>query len=505
MLEPDIVSNIFKYLLVDEVQDCRSTEHEIIEIFVENNINVTIIGDINQSIYGFRGGRPQLFENFPARFPSTTILKLCENFRSTQQILDLANSLVESSSSALSAPMITSTDKSGSVPELFMFENDLAECSQIVAKIQKFISDSVPMSEIAVLYRTNNVPLLLEFHLALGQIPFKRGGNRKGESFFNFIHCILHLANSFVSPPVFKQMLAFFGVSTSQRNFIASGLGSQIDLAKIKISNSIDGTIQSSICKLVSLVKKTESVKDIFAKLAEFVVKNCTENAKPKILDKVYSSFIDLVPTLTALTSVFDGLVAADNRNQDGIILSTIHGAKGLEFEKVIVQNVSEWYFPLQIQQYKNQRLLEEHILEELRILYVGVTRAKTELILTSTAYDRTKISRFLNEAITESKLKVNESRKSRNSFFFKQRGPAMLSPHAQFLSAQNEEKYPSEVEKKEYVKEDESQFRVDRKPVVFNADDSEHFERIMRANEQHKSLKRRVSLRDKIQSRKKK
>ncbi|MFA5062383.1 MAG: UvrD-helicase domain-containing protein [Patescibacteria group bacterium] len=388
----------FKYILVDEYQDTNKIQAEIIKKLAGVHKNILVVGDDAQSIYSFRAADIQNILQFEKDYPNAKIFKLETNYRSSQEILDLANGVIANNLRQYKKKLKT-LSQSGLKPALHPQMDAESEAQFIVQKISESIDQGLPEKEIAVLFRAAHHSQMLEMELVKAGIPYDyRGGLR----FFERAHI--------------KDVLAYLRVMNNLAD----------TAAWMRILMKEEGIGPSATAKLVEYIKKIADVDEIknigseilgerakqgwynFTRIWEAMLE--TPKHPVKLIETIMSSpykdyleaeYIDSkdriedieqlkifankykdLEEFLAESSLQEGFnknaLGKFSKNQDKIVLSTIHQAKGLEWAEVFLINLSGGAFP-------NDRALREAggLEEERRLFYVAITRAKKHLFLT--------------------------------------------------------------------------------------------------------------------------
>ncbi len=426
------VGQRFEFLMVDEYQDTNSLQGEIIKYMAERHQNVMVVGDDSQSIYGFRGADYRNIFEFPKIFKNTKIIKLEENYRSTQPILDLANAVISNARIKYTKVLYTKK-KEGEKPIVF-YARDEAESSKFVAdRILELTEKGIKLSQIAVLFRSAFHSFDLEVELAKRDIPFVKFGGMK----------LLESAHV-------KDFLSILKISTNPLDFLSwnrvllllEGIGPR---TAEKIINKLKGSTQllfdpSTIISQFSSLKELQKFalllkelqkqgeKTLFEKLSaiwEFyepifqrVYYEDYHRREKDIegliaLSQKYESAEEFLADL-ALEPVETDEVEKKFDKEEYLTLSTVHSAKGLEWHTVFVISLVDGRFP---SSYSINN--EEELEEERRLFYVAITRARERLylIVPTTVYVPgegkvlAKPSRFLKE-IPPSLMKVYSEEK---------------------------------------------------------------------------------------------
>jgi len=394
---PNITNKLtktFKYILVDEYQDTNHIQANIIKYLSTNHGNVLVVGDDAQSIYSFRAADIKNILSFPNIFPDTKIFRLETNYRSAPEILKLANNSIQHNTKQFSKELKTikpSNDK----PIVASLMNTEQQAEFITQRILELNDEGLSLKEIAVLVRADYHSLELELQLNKKSISYiKRGGIR----FFEQAHL--------------KDMIAFLKIIHNPQNEIAwtrilllqpnigrvsvshitNHLAGKSLEAIIKGDNRLSAKAQQSWQDLQELFNKILKIdQNNIAQILEIILeKNYSAYAKtnfenaPKRIEDIEQliNFADKYQTLenflsdVTLSETFQA-TNTNNIEEDSIVLSTIHQAKGLEWHTVFVLHLASGQFP------HNRSMSDRaEFEEERRLFYVAVTRAKQKLYL---------------------------------------------------------------------------------------------------------------------------
>ncbi|MCL2844221.1 MAG: UvrD-helicase domain-containing protein [Chitinivibrionia bacterium] len=396
--------NYFKFILVDEYQDTNHVQFLLIQLLSGGKTPVFAVGDDDQSIYSWRGAQIENILNFEHHFPNAKKFKLEQNYRSTEQILNFANTMIGASVKKRSGKELWTNKKDGSNVKVYNYSSDLMEAQRVCNEIVSAIAKGHSPSEIAVLYRTNAQSRLFEQHLQ-GKAPYVVVG---GMSFYERkeIKDILAYLKFLVNPQDDVSLLRILNVpargigATSQEKivvaareigvscgeFIVSG-GAQTllrakaadgvnDLRKIIINlrenmeklsakDLITEVLEQTNYIKILLEEKTEEANDRAENVKELV--NAVSFWQMKNEEGNIADFIEEI-TLSSAIDEAEGTAEAVN-------LMTFHTAKGLEFDKVFLVGVEDDILPSGMSRDDSQKMDEE-----CRLFYVGITRARKEL-----------------------------------------------------------------------------------------------------------------------------
>jgi len=402
------LSRTYRYLMVDEYQDTNRLQAEIVRGLAVAHDNVMAVGDDSQSIYSFRGATFRNIMEFPDLFPGTRIIKLEENYRSTQPILDLANAVIERAAEK-HTKILQAVRGDGRPPSLAQCADEQAQSRFVTQRILELREEGVPLDEIAVLFRSSFHSFDLELELRRADLPFvKRGG-------FKFIEtahvkdALAHLrivANPRDAVSWHRVLLLLDGVGPKTADDVFKHLGdaSTVEAVTERLgSYPRRGAYTKDLARLAGLL--AEIAPDEMApgeKVARVVgfytpmLRQIYREDFPK-REKDLEHFVTIAGRYRSLASLLSdmaleppndsvGDVLAANVEEGLLTLSTIHSAKGLEWHTVFVIWLVDGRFP----SYMNLHDGDE-VEEERRLLYVAVTRAKDNLYLSYAIdiYDR--------------------------------------------------------------------------------------------------------------------
>lgn len=410
-------NNLFKFIHVDEFQDTSIIQSEILKKIKTKENNLFIVGDVDQSIYTWRGATIENILNVTEDYEDVQTIKLEQNYRSTQNILDAANKLIKNNKKRFEKNLWTE-NKKGLDISYYSVNTNIDEANVIVREINSIADYGGLYSDFAVLYRYNYQSRKVEEKLIKNKIPYKIYG---GIRFYERMEI--------------KDMLAYLRVFINQKDNIS--LQRIINVPKRKVGDkSLEKYLKFSKDNNISLY---ESIKEIGSKnLQDFI--SLIEDYKDIIHEKDSNIFLQrfklffkalnyeeylltlddkfkVEDRLQNIEELIEGLIQEIEQNNDlidyineislfkdgqeqtddEVILSTIHGVKGLEFENVFIIGMVNNKFP------KEQSLYDEDEMEEeRRLAYVGITRAKKQLTLLNYNYDfkyeQQKPSIFLEE-----------------------------------------------------------------------------------------------------------
>ncbi len=409
--------DFFQYILVDEYQDTNNLQEELTGFLVKNG-NLFCVGDDWQAIYGFRGSNVNNFLSFSDKYKNATIFRLEQNYRSADEIVKLANELIEYNQKKMTKTCFSK--KRGGVVEIHEFFDESQEALWVCKKIVALLQLGLKTSDIGVLYRTKFCSLAFEKIFRLNNIPYKMMG---AKGFFERKE-ILDI-NSYLISAIFpKDDVSFERILNTPKRGIGPAM-----LKRINAARTGDMSIQEAARKIVSqrvmTPKVHKALKNLITLLDEIKNMPPEEAVKAILSECSYMDYLrryakagsmdftsraenikQLIYTASFHSSLEDYLEEAAIINEDreddgekddkGVRLSTIHASKGLEYPAVFIVGCEENLFP-HFKSIDTQAKLQE----ERRLMYVAMTRAEKYLYLTWADFRRNQYnerSRFLDE-----------------------------------------------------------------------------------------------------------
>lgn len=431
----------FHYIMVDEYQDTNTAQFELIRLLASGRENLCVVGDDDQSIYKFRGANIYNILNFELHYPGAKVIKLEQNYRSTGNILNAANAVIKNNQGRKAKTLWTS-EEDGEKIKFEQFDSAYEEATFIATDICRMVrSGSRHYNDCAVLYRTNAQSRLIEEKLIYEGIPYKIVGGI-----------------NFYSRKEIKDILAYLKtidngqddlaveriINVPKRGIGAASIAKVTEYARDNGLSFYEGLKKADVIPgLGAAAKKIKPFTDLIESLragevqyisdiVEVILEETgyvseleaegTDEAKARIenIDELMSKCVTYQqeaesPTLSgfleevALVADIDSLDDSD----DIVVLMTLHGAKGLEFNRVYMAGMEDGLFP-GYNAIMDENGSDSELEEERRLCYVGITRAREELILTSAKMRMirgetqfSKISRFVKE-IPETLIKGN-------------------------------------------------------------------------------------------------
>lgn len=387
------VQNRYQYILVDEFQDINFLQYNIIKLMAGKNQNITVVGDDDQSIYRFRGARPEIMLGFERDFRNVSKVFLDINFRSTTQIVDASTKLISFNSKRF-PKTFKANNGSGAPVSVIEFKNPFAEVNSIIKDIKEYIKAEQDINNIAVLYRTNLSPRLLIERMMKNNIPF------------TIRDSIPNLFEHWVSKDIISYIKLAINsgnkndllrISNKPNRYISRD---SLSLSKANIETLFDYYDDKNymIKRIIELREHLRTIKNLKPATAlryirnvvgydEYIEEYCDMNGLES--DDCYTVLGDLENSASEFNTFSDWFVhmeeykeelieARKKSNEDdiGVRLMTFHSSKGLEFDIVYIIDVNEGSVP-----YKKAKGADE-IEEERRMFYVAMTRARHKLFI---------------------------------------------------------------------------------------------------------------------------
>ena len=418
------LSDAYRYIMIDEYQDTNVIQAELVRLFAATHQNVMAVGDDAQSVYSFRGANFRNIMDFPALFPETGIIKLEENYRSLQGILDLANEVISRASEKYTKVLFT--ERRGQFrPMLVRAADEHMQSRFIAQRILELREEGIGLGEIAVLFRSSFHSFDLELELQRRDIPFvKRGG-------FKFIETahvkdvLAHLrvvANPTDAVSWMRALVLVDGVGTRSAERLVEAIihAERPEEELPRRAGALGARAQKALAGcgvLAALIAKLRAGQrrpaDQLADVVEYylpIMREAYRDDYPK-RERDLEHFQDLAERHRSLESMLAdmaleppndsiGDVLAVDPEEGYLTLSTIHSAKGLEWRVAFLIWVADGRFP------GPMSVRPEELEEERRLMYVAITRARDELYLTYPIYmmDRSlgyvmgRASRFIDD-----------------------------------------------------------------------------------------------------------
>ena len=404
--------NKFQHILIDEFQDINKVQYEIIRMLAGKGDHLFIVGDDDQSIYRFRGARPEIMLGFEKDYPEAKKVILNTNYRCSEEIVESAEHLISHNTKRF--PKNMQAARGSKVPITFRNLKDAGEeCTDILKGIRFYHKKGIPLEEMAVIFRTNTQPRLLVGRLMEYNIPFQMRDVIPNI----FDHWIARNILTYIKLAMGnRDRKLFLQVMNRPKRYISRSMITepQVDLKKLKQQTFGKKWLYEKIDKLemdLYLLRKMEpyaaiqyirngiGYEDYMNEYAQFrrmnpddleeVLNQIQESAKE------YHSFEEWFAYIESYGEELRKQMEAGRQQKSGVTLTTMHSSKGLEYEVVFVMDINEGVTP------HKKAVKEADLEEERRLFYVAVTRAKTYLFLYSVKelYQKdAQISRYIGE-----------------------------------------------------------------------------------------------------------
>ena len=332
----------YKHFVVDEYQDVSPLQQRLLDLWLGRRRQLCVVGDVSQTIYSFTGATPAFLTGFTTRYEGARTVRLSRDYRSTPQVVSLANQVLSRSrrGGGLHLPAgaveLVAQRPSGPAVRFETYDDDIAEAEGAVAQVRRLQAAGVPLSEIAILYRTNSQSEVFEQALAGAQIGYLVRG---GERFFE-------------REEVKRAMAVILGAARTEKATLTGDLGQD---ARTVLSR--EGWSEEPPAPRGAVRERWDALNALVALADEMA------QTRGADLDAFHTELRERADAQNAPTV-------------EGVTLSSLHAAKGLEWDAVILAGVCEGLLPISLAE--GQAAIEE----ERRLLYVGVTRAREHLII---------------------------------------------------------------------------------------------------------------------------
>ncbi len=394
-------SQRYRYIMIDEYQETNELQYKLVKKLCSAHNNICVVGDDDQSIYGWRGANIKNILEFSDQFKNTKVIKLEKNYRSTKQILKIANELIEHNRGRL-GKKLESTKGNGKDIEFIDSENETMEANIIANRIKKLMDKGVSPNKIAILYRINALSRSIEEGLNRNSIPYKMVGGIKFyeraeiKDLISYLRVIANPNDDFsfkriINKPkrgigkvtidrivkaAYENKQSIYELLSSNFNEIKTIIKSKKSLTEIKnfIKNlkKLSKSLEKSTYDFIDLLEETFHIKEYYFNMPESLDKVAN-------IDEFYGLFRDFIisnPDANIDDFLNDITLQSDQDQIDNesISIMSIHASKGLEFDYLFVIGLEEGFFPITGE--------GSDIEEERRLGYVAFTRAKKELTL---------------------------------------------------------------------------------------------------------------------------
>ncbi len=402
----------FRYILIDEFQDINQIQYDTIRLLAAPKNNLFIVGDDDQSIYRFRGARPEIMLNFSKDYPEAKQILLGENYRSTENIIRAAGKVIRNNTSRFPKDIRGVREKGGPI-ELHGFVNQSQENQYLLKKIQEYREQGYSYQDLAVLFRTNTGARLVVEKLMEYNIPFQMrdsmpnlyehwitkdiltyiamaGGSRKRQDFLKVMN----------RPKRYLSRDALEGNEVSFQALRREYLDKDWMLDRIdKFENDLTAIGRMKPFAAINYIRNAVGYEQYLKEYAEF--RRIKEEELLEVLNelqeasKSFQNYEDWFRHMEEYQEAFKEQSRQRETAEESVTLTTLHSSKGLEFPVVFIVDANEGIIP------HRKAVLQADLEEERRMFYVGMTRAKERLHLyyTKERYGKTQsMSRFLEE-----------------------------------------------------------------------------------------------------------
>jgi DNA helicase-2/ATP-dependent DNA helicase PcrA len=402
------MQNRFDFVMVDEFQDTNLTQMHLIDKLIAAHKNIAVVGDDDQSIYGWRGAQIRNILDFPKRYKSCRVIKLERNYRSTGKILDMANSIIAANKDRHSKVLRTGTNSPGQLPELFVYENEEMEVDQIVTELRRLKEQGVRWQDMAILYRSNSQGGLMEGGLRRNEVPYKLTG---GTALFDRKEAKDALA--FIRSSLHPTEISFRRIINLPPRGIGEVTIEHIENEKADVAFHQKARIwaktnpeENAAVSIMNVFEMLEEIKNKLIHAPEDAEEVLTSELRrigyrdyvnqsyrdPQVAERRWTSVMILgrilkgmfeksgrnlatLENFVELMELRDPISESNDEGKDEVQMMTLHACKGLEFPYVYLLGLEEDLLP--------HAKLGQDVDEERRLFYVGVTRAKKHLVLT--------------------------------------------------------------------------------------------------------------------------
>ncbi len=463
----------FRYVFVDEYQDTNNSQSMLVNLLAQGHENICVVGDDDQSIYKFRGANIHNILNFEKDFPGAKLIKLEQNYRSTQIILDAANAVIANNQGRKGKNLWTQNGE-GKLIDLYRADNEYDEAEFIANQIKNALSDGATYSDCAILYRTNIQSRVIETTLSGHGIPYRvlaglRFYDRKEvKDALAYLRLMQNPSDNISLIRVVNEPSRKIGATTLEKVSEYANQNGMSMFDAMERANEIPEFVRlaEKVQEFVKIIRRIKSLSEgkrpaeiieIMLQesgyLAMLEAEDSVENqTRIDNLNELLSAAAEYErneeePTLSGFLELSALVSDVDNYDQDvnSVVLMTLHSAKGLEFPRVFLCGMEEGLFP------SIRSMTDDEIEEERRLCYVGITRAKEQLFISHAGYRNkygsggyTMPSRFLEEipmecvnALVKEPIRMTEKPAQKRDYKFYDDTQSLLSA----LSKEKEQK----------------------------------------------------------------
>ena len=424
----------FKYILIDEYQDTNEVQYKLVKLLSKKYLNLFVVGDPSQSIYAFRGANYQNILNFEKDFKGCTVIKLPQNYRSTQTILDAANEVISHNKQRKDLDLFSDLGQGVKIKYIRTF-NDSMENKRVVDEIQKLCEEGYNRKDMAIFYRTNAQSRSIEDALVKDNMNYKVFGSfyfykrKEIKDLLAYLKLIANPSDDVSLERVINEPKRKIGDKTIENlrekagslnisMFEAIDSGKELEFKNLilnLIEISKDTSITGLIDKTLELSKMKETYENDKSLESDIRLENLMEFRSVSETYEKETGNVNLSDFLMEVSLVSDA--AEYSLDADAVTLMTVHSAKGLEFKIVFIIGLEENIMPISKALYDDEELEEER-----RLMYVAITRAKEKLYLLNAGrrmlYGNMQMnppSRFISE-ISDNLLDKEEAKNEMHS-----------------------------------------------------------------------------------------
>ncbi len=403
----EFYNDLFQYILVDEFQDTNNVQYQLVKLLVGNNKNLFIVGDEDQSIYAFRGANIENINKFKKDFPDYHLVLLEQNYRSTNNILEAANKIIKHNTTRIPKNLFSEKGK-GELITHYKGVTARDEVEYVAMTILSMVRKGYEYNDFAILYRANATSRMFEDVFLQKRIPYRIFGNtsffkrKEIKDFTAYLRFILNFGDVFSFMRVITNPKRGIGGVTLEKlvNFAADkglSLEGAIDLSHDILSKTVSNKLKEFMDMMKDFYEKLTALP--FGDFVDYVLEKSGYIEMLKKDDKGdvrYENLMEFKTILAENEEIYGDLskeemlmfllediaLKSEETKEDvenGVTMMTLHAAKGLEFRVVFIVTVEMGMFPL-ARSFGSKKEFEE----ERRLMYVGVTRAKEKLFLTS-------------------------------------------------------------------------------------------------------------------------
>ena len=392
-------STKYRYIMVDEYQDTNELQFQILQKLCTTHENIAVVGDDDQSIYAWRGAKIENILNFQKQFHNVKLVKLEQNYRSTNSILEAANSLIEHNKKRLGKTLIC-TKETGQDIELLQSYDEKDESQKVCVAIKGLLKEGIKPSEIAILYRVNALSRALEEALMKAQLPFKiLSGMRFYEraeikDIIAYLRFLLNHNDDFSLKRIINKPKRAFGETSFKK---LQSKAKELNLPLFETLCALQGTkffsakLDKEMATFTNAIMQLSQIDDLrllldeferLIKLKDFYKDSTDGDERVRNIDEFYANVKERadkgeIASINELLNEISLQSEQDEVEGECVYLMSIHASKGLEFDAVFIVGLEDGFFPI---------LSEDgDIEEERRLAYVAITRAKKRLFLSTT------------------------------------------------------------------------------------------------------------------------